>query len=254
MANLLQLLFISAVCVATVYPHSGANSFPAGGGGKCSYEYATHDGAAVVTSASCSITAADLNTGTEPGTTARAYVRKLGGHDGCDNDDAGHILANRLGGKAEPTNLFPQSPHLNRGSWEQFERAIAACMDGGGASTAKLSWEFHYDSTSKQRPSTATYSASYDKGCSAASQSFSNACDSAGGDRAQLGGHRADAPRLAAAKTVNLRLSCLADANANATEAVTGSGNCVVHDHSDSRGSHSLTQGVVREQRKFFPT
>jgi hypothetical protein len=93
--------------------------------------------APVVVSASCSITTADLNHGTEPGTTERAYVRGLGGHDGCTNDDAGHILANRLGGKAVPTNLFPQSPHLNRGAWESFERGIAGCMDGGGASSAR---------------------------------------------------------------------------------------------------------------------
>jgi len=157
------------------YPHTGSNSLSAGGGGKCSYEYSSHDGAPVVTSAECSITKDDLDQGTEPSTTARSYVRNLGGHDGCDNDDAGHILANRLGGLAVPTNLFPQSPHLNRGAWESFERTIADCMSGD-ASSAKLKWTFSYSSSSSQRPSTATYSASYDAGCSSAYQSFSNEC------------------------------------------------------------------------------
>merc|ERR1719271_2212025 len=53
-------------------PHPGKNSFNAGGGGACTYDYATHDG--------------------------------------YPDDDAGHILANQLGGRAEPTNLFPQAP------------------------------------------------------------------------------------------------------------------------------------------------
>jgi hypothetical protein len=156
-------------------PHVGQNSFNAGGGGACTYDYATHDGYPVVTSAQCTITHADLDQGTEPGTTARAYVRKLGGHDSCDNDDAGHILANQLGGKAEPTNLFPQSPHLNRGAWERFEKAIRSCMDGA-ATKAKLSWTFAYGSTSGTRPTTATYSVSYDTGCASASKTFDNTC------------------------------------------------------------------------------
>ena len=114
----LALLFNLAVCAALVYPKDGTNHLQAGGGGSCTYDYETHDGSPVVVSASCSISTRDLDEGTEPGTPARQYVRNLGGHDGCTNDDAGHILANRLGGKAEPTNLFPQSPHLNRGAWE----------------------------------------------------------------------------------------------------------------------------------------
>ena len=114
--------------------------------------------------------------GTEPNKPARDYVRELGGHDGCHNDDAGHILANQLGGKAEPTNVFPQSPHLNRGAWERFEKAIRACMDGG-AKRAELSWTFAYASDSDTRPTTASYSVSYDSGCPAASKTFSNACD-----------------------------------------------------------------------------
>jgi hypothetical protein len=156
-------------------PHVGQNSFKAGGGGACTYDYATHGDYPVVTSAQCTITSADLDHGTEPGSRARAYVRKLGGHDSCDDDDAGHILANQLGGKAEPTNLFPQSPHLNRGAWERFEKAIRSCMDGG-ATKAELSWKFAYAGTSDARPKTASYSVSYDSGCSAATKTFDNTC------------------------------------------------------------------------------
>ena len=76
-----------------------------------------------------------------------------------------------------PTNLFPQSPHLNRGKWEEFERGVKACMTDGGAEKARLSWTFHYESSSHQRPSNATYAASYTGGtCSSSEQSFSNEC------------------------------------------------------------------------------
>eukprot|EP00413_Alexandrium_margalefii_P002056 CAMPEP_0204512286 /NCGR_PEP_ID=MMETSP0661-20131031/880_1 /ASSEMBLY_ACC=CAM_ASM_000606 /TAXON_ID=109239 /ORGANISM="Alexandrium margalefi, Strain AMGDE01CS-322" /LENGTH=186 /DNA_ID=CAMNT_0051517405 /DNA_START=26 /DNA_END=586 /DNA_ORIENTATION=+ len=167
----------AAIASALDYPKAGDNSLSAGGGGSCHYEYVSHGGTAVVMSASCTITAADLNTGSEPETLDRRYVRKLGGHDGCDNDDAGHILANRLGGKAVPINLFPQSPHLNRGAWEKFERGVYNCLNSDGASSANLSWAWEYSSSDSLRPSTATYSASYDGGCQPTSQNYSNACD-----------------------------------------------------------------------------
>jgi hypothetical protein len=141
----------------------------------CTYEYVAHDGYPEVTSAKCTITGADLDQGTEPNSFARSYVRKLGGHDSCSDDDAGHILANQLGGKAEPTNLFPQSPHLNRGAWERFEKAIRSCMNGG-ATKAQLSWAFEYGSASQTRPTSASYSVSYDSGCPAASKTFDNTC------------------------------------------------------------------------------
>ena len=156
------------------YPTAGTNSVTSGGGGTCSYSYADHGGTPVVTSAKCTITKADLNTGNEPGTTTRAYARKLGSP--CPNDDAGHILADRLGGAGtNPTNIMPQAPHLNRGAWEAFERKIAACMNGG-SSKATLSWTWEYKTSADTRPTTMTYSSSYDTGCANAHQSFINTC------------------------------------------------------------------------------
>ena len=81
--------------ILTDYPTVGQNHQAAGGGGKCSYMYAEHDGAPVVRTAKCVISHDDLDKGTEPDQPARDYVRNLGGHDHCNNDDAGHILANR---------------------------------------------------------------------------------------------------------------------------------------------------------------
>jgi len=158
------------------YPHTGTNSLEAGGGGKCSYSYSSHAGMPVVTSAHCTITKKDLDQGDEPSSTTQAYARKLGGHDGCNNDDAGHILANRLGGfGTEPTNIMPQAPHLNRGEWEAFERTVYACMTGG-ATQAKLSWTWSYASSTHTRPKTMTYAASYDKSCDSSHKSFENTC------------------------------------------------------------------------------
>ena len=89
-------------------PVPGQNAWSAGGGGQCTYSYSTilHDGVTVVESAKCAITSVDLNTGSEPSESARKYVRALGDHDGCGNDDAGHILANQLGGYAVSDQLI----------------------------------------------------------------------------------------------------------------------------------------------------
>ena len=98
-----------AVAKTVNYPTDGENDLMAGGGGMCEYDYEDHDGKPVVVTASCTITSSDLDTGVDTDETTRKYARDLGGHDGVDDDDAGHILANRLGGNGEePTNIFPQ--------------------------------------------------------------------------------------------------------------------------------------------------
>jgi hypothetical protein len=99
---MLSLCALAAGVPATglVYPHVGSNAQAAGGGGACTYEYADNSGAPVVVSAKCSISTADLNTGSEPTSADRTYIRALGEHEGCDSDDSGHILAKRLGGLA----------------------------------------------------------------------------------------------------------------------------------------------------------
>ena len=185
-----------------------------------------------------------MHTGTEPSTSARAYVRALGGHDGCTDDDAGHILANQLGGKATPTNLFPQSPHLNRGAWESFERAIAACFASGGSTSATLKWSFQYESSSKERPKTASYAVTYDQGCASASQSFSNACtsadepqESAPAQEVQVAVPAArEAPwrPAAPAMVISLNLTCIGDGRVPSTNG------CIVHTHGD--GAYALAR------------
>lgn len=63
-----------------------------------------------------------LNTGTSTNQVARNFARSMGNF----NDDAGHILAQRLGGSGtDLRNIFPQSPNINRGVWSQVEETIS---------------------------------------------------------------------------------------------------------------------------------
>lgn len=164
----------SCVCTTVSCPTTGYNYLTTGGGAIGKYYYSTHNGVPVVTSASITITASNLDTGTETTSCTQSYARSLD-DDGTKDCDAGHILANRLGGPGnQPINIFPQDASINRGAWAQYEGNIYNCIKGG-ASSASLSWQFIYESTSHTKPYKATYSVSYIGGsCSASSETFSN--------------------------------------------------------------------------------
>ena len=59
----LPLAAAAAAARAEDYPTAGDNPLSAGGGGSCSYLYEEHDGMPVVTSATCTISASDLDMG-----------------------------------------------------------------------------------------------------------------------------------------------------------------------------------------------
>ena len=162
------------MCTTVACPVSGSNSLTEGGGAHGVYEYAMHNGHAVVTSASAKISPATLDKGTDTTSCTQSYARSLD-DDGTVDADAGHILAHRLGGLGnQPINIFPQDLSVNRGAYAQFENKIYDCV-AGGASSASLSWTFQYSSSSKTKPSKVTYSASFSGGsCSTLSESFSN--------------------------------------------------------------------------------
>ena len=144
------------------YPDVGRNPLAPGcgngdfsGDSKCVYTYITGDDAhPIVSTANCTIQTSDLDTGCVTTETTRVYARTLGSHDGVDDDDAGHILAHRLGGNGkEPTNIFPQAPGDNRGPWREFEADIYDCIQGGGGGSAVIGWSFDYKSRTNTRPS-----------------------------------------------------------------------------------------------------
>jgi hypothetical protein len=80
----------------------------AAGGETGTYIYAIHNGVPVVTSASVTVTKSNLDKGTDTTSCTQDYSRSLD-DDGVQDCDAGHILANRLGGSGnQPINIFPQ--------------------------------------------------------------------------------------------------------------------------------------------------
>jgi hypothetical protein len=81
--------------------------------------------------------------------------------DGIKDCDAGHILANRLGGYGnEPINIFPQDASMNRGTYAQFENNIYQCINDG-AKSANLHWKFTYVNETQTKPISVEYSASF---------------------------------------------------------------------------------------------
>ena len=138
----------------------------------------------VIRSASVVLHRGNLDHGTETDARTRAYARKLGSE--AKADDAGHILANRLGGCGSATanspcngytNIFPQNPSINRGIYRTMEGRIYDCMATGGATKAMLDWTFAYQRVAGSpatRPSSYTYRAVFDHGCESMSERFTN--------------------------------------------------------------------------------
>jgi hypothetical protein len=127
-----------------------------------------------VVSAFGTITPDSLDNGTGTTSCTQQYSRMLE-DDGVENCDAGHILANRLGGYGNiPTNLFPQNSTINRGIYAQFEGEIYECMKSG-AKIAHLSWVFYYENTKHTMPNSVNYVAKFDGGeCTTLQSLFPN--------------------------------------------------------------------------------
>lgn len=162
------------ICTTVVCPTQGKNTITMGNGhANIEYTYQLHGNHAVVVSATGTIDPASLDTGTGTTTCTQEYSRMLE-DDGYQNCDAGHILANRLGGYGnEPINIFPQLASVNRGIYAQFEGNIYECMQT--ALHGKLTWEFKYDGPEKTMPASIHYTAAFDGGnCTTLNSFFPN--------------------------------------------------------------------------------
>ena len=82
-----------------------------------------------ILTAKATITSSDLGTGTKTNKKSIAQARGLG----LDTDDAGHIIAKRLGGSGDVDNVFPQDSHINRGQFKAFEAKIADAVKTYGS-------------------------------------------------------------------------------------------------------------------------
>jgi hypothetical protein len=165
----------TCVCTTVPCPVEGKNSLNAGGGGAGTYTYKlTSDGIAIVSSATVTISSKDLDRGTDTTSCTQSYSRSMD-DDGVENCDAGHILANRLGGYGNQTiNIFPQDLSINRGAYAQFENDIYYCVKSG-ASKGELSWSFTYADSMKTKPYKVDYEAVFDGGdCQIMSSTFAN--------------------------------------------------------------------------------
>jgi len=152
------------VCTSVECPQVGENNIIMGkGGANMTYIYESHLDFPVVIKAQGSITQDSLHNGSDTTSCTRSYARMLE-DDGEQSCDAGHILANRLGGYGnQPINIFPQLLSINRGSYAQFEDKIYHCIQNG-ASQASLSWIFNYPNSTSTMPNEVIYEEIFDKG------------------------------------------------------------------------------------------
>lgn len=161
------------VCTTVPCPQYGENNIIMGNGyANMTYIYENHSDFPVVVKAQGIINVESLNHGSETTSCTRSYSRMLE-DDGEQSCDAGHILANRLGGYGnEPLNIFPQNSTINEGVFSQFEGKIYDCI----VETAYLEWEFFYESEAHTMPNKVIYSAEFDdlSSCESLSDEFSN--------------------------------------------------------------------------------
>ena len=165
----------TCICTSVQCPVVGVNTLVMGNGGSTvKYTYIQHNEHIVVSSVTGIVSPASLDKGTEPTKCTQDYSRMLE-DDGLENCDAGHIMANRLGGYGnEPINIFPQKFSINRGPYAQFEGKIYECIKSG-ANQATLNWNFSYETTNHTMPNKVVYSAQFDKGdCTHLEDTFSN--------------------------------------------------------------------------------
>lgn len=98
------------------------------------------------------ITRNHLNTGSSTNQAARNYAHQMG----RNNDDAGHILAQRLGGSGtDLRNIFPQSNNINRGVWAQVEDTVANVVQNYGSVIFNVNLE--YSDEDSTRPNKIVY-------------------------------------------------------------------------------------------------
>lgn len=137
------------------------------------------DGVWVVTSGIVRITAANLDTGSDPvGPSQSVYTDILNGHfvqqlpTRVDKTDpltlppvtVGQILGKTLGGPGNDlVNIFPQAPK-HQDEYLRFEKTIHDCLLKKQAEKVTLRWLFFYTTTSDTRPYKLTYRANFEGG------------------------------------------------------------------------------------------
>ncbi len=165
----------TCVCTTVSCPTAGNNELREGGSADIVYRYTMHGEQPVVTSAEGYVYPDSLGHGTDTTSCTQQYSRMMD-DDGKADCDAGHILANHLGGLGnEPTNIFPQDAAMNRGVYAQFEGKIYDCIASSGCESGYLTWKFIYADSSRTKPDKVHYTASFKGGdCDYLEDDFDN--------------------------------------------------------------------------------
>lgn len=165
----------TCVCTTVSCPVAGNNVLNEGGSTVITYRYTMHGNQPVVTSAEGTVPKNSLGHGTDTTSCTQSYSRMMD-DDGKADCDAGHILANHLGGLGnEPTNIFPQDAAMNRGVYAQFEGKIYDCIASSGCESGYLTWKFTYADSTRTKPDKVHYTATFKGGdCDYLEEDFDN--------------------------------------------------------------------------------
>jgi hypothetical protein len=90
----------------------------------------------------------DLSGGQRTDEGTRSWTEK----NGCESDDAGHIIGNALGGENDSNNMMPLDARLNRGAYSQFEQKVKDLVNKHGEADVFVTLKFN-SSVSSTRPS-----------------------------------------------------------------------------------------------------
>lgn len=118
-----------------------------------------------IESANIIITKSDLDTGVGTNSNSYAYIHQLDDTQAISSTApktytqgaptgtavAGQVLGQKLGGKADVQNLFPQST-LYQAEYQAIETEIYNCLSNNYASKALLEWTFLYQTDTALRP------------------------------------------------------------------------------------------------------
>ncbi|XP_024081852.1 uncharacterized protein LOC112126648 [Cimex lectularius] len=93
-----------------------------------------------------------LDRGTKTNKRVRTYSKDMG----YESDDAGHVIARRLGGDGkDEKNIIPQNPSVNRGEWKKIEDLTYAEVKKTGK--VKMQVEPIYSGEKSTRPKSIYY-------------------------------------------------------------------------------------------------
>lgn len=100
------------------------------------------------------VTTQTIPKGSDPNKPIREWAQSMGRRD----DDAGHIIANVLGGTGRKRyNIFPQKKNINCGVWRMIESKIHRAVEKSQKS-AEMIVQLYYSSSKSTRPNHLKYS------------------------------------------------------------------------------------------------